>query len=113
MARAPRGGDAEPVTGTHEVFRGGLVHVLADKCKSCIFRSVNDGRIMGLHKGRVSGMVLDAREAGSVIPCHNTIYREGVEPAVCRGYFDLPVQPPAIELAQAMGIIAFDPPPED
>ena len=43
----------------HEVYRDGKVHVLDDKCSSCIFRSVNDGRILGLKPGRVSGMVLD------------------------------------------------------
>ena len=109
----PQGHRDEPAQETHEVYRGGLVHVLADKCKSCIFRPVSDGRIMGLAPGRVGSMVVTARENGSVIPCHNTIRRDDVQPAVCKGYYDLPRQPPAIEVAQAMGVIAFDPPPEE
>ena len=95
----------------HEVFRGDRVHVLADKCASCVFRSVNDGRIQGLKPGRVAGMVLGAREDQSCIPCHDTIYRDDVQPAVCRGFWDLPSRPFPLELANAMGIVEFDPPP--
>lgn len=95
----------------HEVYRDGKVHVLADKCSSCIFRSVNDGRIMGLKPGRVSSMVLEARQAESVIPCHNTIRRDDVQPAICRGYWDLPVRPDILDLAEAMEVVEFDPAP--
>lgn len=91
----------------HEVFRDGKVHVLAEKCSSCIFRSVNDGRIQGLAPGRVSGMVLEARANESVIPCHNTIYEKGVKPAICRGYWDLPVRPAVLDLAERLGVVTF------
>lgn len=68
---------------------------------------------MGLAPGRVGNMVIDARANQSVIPCHNTIRRDDVQPAICRGYYDLPHQPVAIEVARAMEIVTFDPPPED
>jgi hypothetical protein len=98
----------------HAVYRDGRVHVLAERCASCIFRSVNDGRIKGLAPGRVSGMVLDARRRDSVIPCHSTIYSRKVRPAVCRGFFNLPQTPPTLRLAVMLGIIVYDPaPPKD
>lgn len=96
----------------HEVYRDGKVHVLAEKCESCIFRSVNDGRIRGLRPGRVAGMVLEARNAESVIPCHATLYTDEVKPAICRGYFDLPRRPGLLQVAERIGIIEYDPPPE-
>lgn len=102
--------DDDDDDNVHEVFRGDRVHVLADKCSSCIFRSVNDGRII-LDSGRVAGMVLFARENQSCIPCHATIRRDDVQPAVCRGFWDLPSRPFPLELANAMGIVEFDPPP--
>lgn len=95
----------------HPVYRDDRVHVMADKCKSCIFRSVNDGRIMGLEPGRVGNMVVEARANESVIPCHNTIYTDEVEPAICRGYWDLPIRPALLDLAEAMGVVEFDPVP--
>lgn len=96
----------------HEVYRDQKVHVLEDRCKSCIFRSVNDGRILGLKPGRVSGMVLEAREMGGVIPCHMTIRRDDVKPAICRGYWDLPRRPEILDLAVAMDVVEFDPAPK-
>jgi hypothetical protein len=93
---------------THEVFREGWLHVLADRCKSCLFRSVNDGRIMGLTPGRVAGMVLAAREAGGHITCHITIFEEDPKPAICRGYWDLPNRPDLLQLAERMGVVVYD-----
>lgn len=97
----------------HPVYRGGKVHVLAEKCASCIFRSVNDGRIKGLAPGRVAGMVVEARNNESVIPCHLTIYTDEVKPAVCRGYFDLPIKPAALQIAERLNLIEWDTPPEE
>jgi hypothetical protein len=91
----------------HPVYRDGKVHVVSEKCKSCIFRSVNDGRIQGLEPGRVSGMVLGARANDSVIPCHNTIYDGKDEPAICRGYWDLPVRPEILDLAEQMDVVEW------
>jgi hypothetical protein len=100
-------------TSRHEVYRDDKVHVLAEKCKTCIFRPVNDGRIQGLQPGRVAGMVQDARANESVIVCHDTLYRPDVRPAVCRGFFDLPRQPAPLQIADRLGYIAYDPPPSD
>lgn len=103
-------GDEEEIT--HDVYRDGKVHVLSEKCSSCIFRSVNDGRIMGLHPGRVGGMVTEARANESVIPCHQTIYEQDVAPAVCRGYYDNSAERVApLRLAAAMGVLEFVAPP--
>jgi hypothetical protein len=105
-------GEVDEETVHHEVYRDGRVHVLESKCASCIFRSVNDGRIQGLAPGRVGNMVLDARRAESVIPCHMTIYDDEVQPAICRGYFDNSADSvPALRLAQLMGLITYDAPP--
>lgn len=97
---------------THEVYRDGKVHVLTEKCSSCIFRSVNDGRIMGLRPGRVGGMVVEARANDSVIPCHQTIHVENEEPAVCRGYYDNSAdQVMPLRVAEALGALEFVEPP--
>lgn len=95
----------------HEVYRDGKVHVLREKCSSCIFRSKNDGRIEGLAPGRVAGMVQGARDDDSCIPCHNTIRRSDVQPAICRGFYDLPRQPMPIQVADRLNLIEFDPAP--
>ena len=95
-----------------EVYREGLVHVLVAQCKSCIFRSVNDGRIQGLQPGRVAGMVQEARANESVIVCHDTLYRTDVRPAVCRGFFDLPRRPAPLQIAERLGFVEYDPVPD-
>jgi hypothetical protein len=94
-------------------YRDGRVHVLAEPCGSCIFRSVNDGRIAGLEPGRVAGMVQDARAADSAIVCHSTLYREDVRPAVCRGFFDLPRSTQPLQVAERLELVVFDPVPAE
>ncbi len=97
---------------THEVYRDGKVHVLEDRCATCIFRSPDDGQIRGLAPGRISGMVRDARSNyGGNIPCHSTIYDPEVKPAICRGFWDLPERPALLEIAERLGYIEFDPVP--
>lgn len=99
---------------THEVYRDGRVHVLSEKCSSCIFRPINDGRIKGLRPGRIAGMVREARANESVIPCHQTIHTDEVRPAVCRGYFDTSGDHVvALRLARLMDVLAFDDPPTE
>lgn len=96
-----------------EVYRGGRVHVLSAKCASCIFRSVNDGRILGLRPGRVAGMVAEARSTDSGnIPCHMTIHTDTVRPAICRGFWDLPRRPALLDVAERLGVVEYDDPPE-
>lgn len=95
-----------------KVYRGGKVHVLSEQCASCIGRSVNDGRIRGLRPGRVAGMVRDARAHDSAITCHSTLYGQADGEAVCRWFFDLPHKPAPLQVAERLGMIAWDDPPE-
>jgi hypothetical protein len=95
-----------------EVYRDGRVHVLTEKCSSCILRAPKDGQIQGLQPGRITGMVKDSQsdDAGN-IPCHQTIYTDGVKPAICRGFWDLPNRPAVLNLAVAMDVVKYVDPP--
>lgn len=93
----------------HQVYRDGEVHVLSEECATCIFRPATrpvDG-------ARVAGMVRDTMdEPGATVVCHSTLYRDDVEHAICRGWFDrLGGRDPILRLAQAMGVLVEDPPP--
>jgi hypothetical protein len=101
----------DEASGAFDVYRDGTVHVLSVECVSCIFRSVNDGRIR-LRPGRVAGMVLDARADQTIIPCHDTLYRDDVRPAICRGYFDRNADRiDALQIAQRLDMVTYDDPP--
>lgn len=96
-----------------EVYRDGKVHVLTDKCASCILRAPKDGQIRGLQPGRITGMVKDSQaDAAGNIPCHQTLYRDDAEPAICRGFWDLPNRPAVLQLAEDMGIVEYVEPPK-
>ena len=95
-------------------YRDGEIHVLSEKCSSCVFRSSVDGRIKGLKPGGVKELVKTNKEMDTAFACHQTIYREDVLPAVCRGYYDgYKDEITPLMLAQAMGVIAEDEPPTD
>ena len=64
-------------------YRNGRVHVLSEKCSTCIFRP---GNLMHLEPGRVKGMVDASLRNDTAIVCHDTL--NGAQ-AVCRGFFDL------------------------
>lgn len=69
-------------------FRDGLVHVLMERCSSCIFRP---GNLMALQPGRLAGLVKGAIAADSAIICHQTLPYGGYDvpgQAVCRGFAD-------------------------
>lgn len=85
-------------------YRDGKVHVLSEMCETCIFRPKN---LMSLRSGRVRGMIDSALENDSCITCHSTIYRDDVEPSICRGFFDRHKTLP-IRLALTMGLIEYD-----
>ena len=87
--------------------RGGKVHVLADQCGTCIFRP---GNLMRLTPGRVKGMVDDARANESAIVCHATLYRDDVQQAVCRGFYDRYETQP-LQVAKRLELIELDPVP--
>lgn len=88
-------------------YRDGEVHVLVEQCKTCVFRP---GNLMQLQTGRLKDLVDSNLKADSALVCHDTLYKDGVDNAVCRGYFDAyadEVTP--LRLAQAMGIVVYDP----
>lgn len=94
-----------------DIFRDGTVHVLADKCGTCIFTTNRpvDG-------ARVAGMVRDTKdEVGATIPCHSTLYRPGKqENAICRGWWDrFADDDPILRMAQSQGVVEYQPVPDD
>ena len=88
----------------HNVYREGRVHVLAEKCATCIFRP-HERPVDG---ARVAGMVRDTKDnPGATVVCHHTICGEG-EPAnaICRGWWERFADgDPILRLAQASGIV--------
>lgn len=90
-------------------YRGGQVHVLADKCSTCIFRP---GNPMRLPAGRRRAMVAEALGGGGAIICHSTLGSAVVAPAVCRGFWDRHGwKVVALRLAVALRVVVFDPVP--
>lgn len=93
-------------------YRDGKVHVLSEKCSTCVFRP---GNLMRLGPGRLKEIIGGNREADSALTCHQTLpygaYPDA-EPAVCRGYYDrfLPESLP-LRMATAMHLIEEDDPP--
>lgn len=85
------------------VFNNERVHVMPERCSTCIFRP---GNLMHLQGGRVKDMVEGAVSEQGVIPCHKTIHGQRDQQAVCRGFYDsYGDQVPALFLATAMGMI--------
>jgi hypothetical protein len=66
-------------------YRDGQVHVMAEKCPTCVFRP---GNLMHLQPGRLTDMVRQSIADGGGITCHDTLYREDVDQATCRGFWD-------------------------
>jgi hypothetical protein len=91
---------------TSNVYRDGKVHVLSEKCPTCVFRP---GNLMDLDPGRLAGMVKEATAAQTAIICHSTLPyhpKGGDEQAVCRGFFDRhPTQP--LQIAERLDMIAW------
>jgi hypothetical protein len=88
------------------VAREDGVHVLSEKCSTCIFRPGNQ---MSLQKGRVRGMVDGAVADESCIPCHKTIYEEDVQPAICRGFWDAHRhRVGTLQVAERLDMVVYD-----
>lgn len=87
----------------HNVYRGGQVHVLSEKCATCIFRP----SMRPVPGGRVAGMVRDTKdEPGATVVCHHTLYRDVDEHAICRGWWERFADlDPILRLANALGIV--------
>lgn len=97
-----------------DIYRDGKVHVLADKCDTCIFKP--HARPLGVDGARVASMVRDTKDdPGATVPCHSTLYRpDKDENAVCRGWWDRFAQAdPILRQAEALGIIEYQPVPDD
>jgi len=95
----------------HNVFREDRVHVLAEECATCIFRP----HTRPVNGERVAGMVRETiNDPGATVVCHSTLYRgKPKRHAICRGWYDrLADRDPILGLAQAMGMIVFDPVPD-
>lgn len=85
-------------------WRNGKVHVLDEKCATCIFRP---GNLMHLREGTVESMVQQCRDNESAIPCHKTL--DGPK-AICRGFYDVHhSEILTLRLAQAMDVLVFTP----
>lgn len=95
-------------------FRDDRIHVLAEKCSTCIFRP---GNPMHLKPGRVKDILDSNIENDSALQCHKTLAysAEQWDPAICRGFFDHPRSDESfpVRLARAMDLIEYDPIPED
>jgi hypothetical protein len=93
----------------HEVAREDGVHVLSDMCETCVFRP---GNLMGLPPGRLKGMIEGAKSDASCIPCHSTIRRDDVQPAICHGFWIRYARDIiSLRLAVFLNVIVFDGPP--
>jgi len=90
----------------HNIYRDGKVHVLANECKTCIFRPA----VRPVDGARVAEMVRETMDApGATVVCHSTLYRdEPEEHAICRGWFDrLAGRDPILRLAVATDSIEY------
>lgn len=100
--------DDEEVVGP---YRDGRVHVLNERCSTCVFRA---GNLMHLQGGRLKDLVESNLGADSALTCHQTLpgWPYVAEPAVCRGFFDAYSNDSTpLRLAKIMGMIEYDPQP--
>jgi len=95
-------------------FRDNRVHVLSEKCSTCIFRPGNQ---MHLTPGRVREMVDASLEQDAGITCHQTLSYGGYDvpgEAVCRGFFDAHGERiSGLRLAVGLGIVVEQEPPTE
>lgn len=95
-------------------YRDGRIHVLNERCSSCVFRP---GNLMDLGIGRLADLVRSNLEADSVLTCHQTLpYGPHPEapPSVCHGYFDAYWREvTGLRMAVALDLIEFEAPPPE
>jgi hypothetical protein len=91
-------------------FRNGRIHILSERCSTCVFRP---GNLVRLRPGRMKDLVESNRKADTAFACHQTLWEEGVDRAICRGYFDAYWQAiTPLRMAVALSMITEqDPPP--
>lgn len=96
-------------TGGKPVYSDGKVHVMAERCSTCVFRP---GNLMGLRAGRLKGMVEESIADGAGITCHKTLYGQADQEATCKGFLETyGDQVLTFRLAAALGILV-EPCPE-
>lgn len=91
---------------TGNSYRNGRVHVLRERCPTCVFRP---GNIMSLSPGRLRDLIEDNRANDSALTCHETLL--GTDNAICRGFFELEPKTTPLQLAERLGVINFVEPP--
>lgn len=90
---------------TGNAYRDGRVHVLSERCPTCVFRP---GNKMSLSPGRLRDLIEQNRSNDSALTCHETLE---IDNAICRGFFDLEPKTTPLQLAERIGIITFVEPP--
>jgi len=93
----------------HNIFRDDKVHVLSEKCATCIFNPAT----RPVSGNRVAGMVRDTMDTeGATVVCHSTLNTRPKRNAVCRGWYDrLGMRDNLLRLARVMGLIQWQDPP--
>lgn len=85
------------------VYSNGKVHVMSEKCATCIFRP---GNLMHLNAGRVKEMVDGSLADEAGITCHKTIHGQAEQEATCRGFYDAyGMRVAAFQVASRLGLI--------
>lgn len=111
----------DPETGfpDPQPYRDGRIHVMAEKCSTCVFRP---GNVMHLPPGRLKALTDHVQDTGVPFSCHQTLPYASAEhaafyggAALCSGavenYGDAS---PQIQLALALGVITYvDPAPAE
>jgi hypothetical protein len=91
------------------VYRDGRVHVLTEKCPTCVF---HPGNRMDLQPGRLADLVRRNVAAGAGLTCHATLMSAEQPRAICRGFWDsYRHQVPLLQAAERLGIVTEQPVP--
>lgn len=100
-----------------EPYRDGRVHVMAEKCSTCVFRP---GNPMSLRPGQLKDLTDHVQETGVPFSCHQTLPYAGAEhiafyggAALCAGAVaNYAAGSPQMQLALAMDVVTYvDPAP--
>lgn len=102
-----------------EPYRDGRVHVMAEKCSTCVFRP---GNPMSLRPGQLKDLTDHVQETGVPFSCHQTLPYAGAEhvafyggAALCAGAVaNYAADSPQMQLAIAMDVVTHvDPAPAE
>jgi hypothetical protein len=80
----------------------GRVRVAAERCATCIFRSV-EGGLVPLTAACVAGLVGNAEANDQAMICHERYDA----PAACRGFYNLSRPPARLRRAKEQGLVEF------